>query len=343
VTDRPFHSRRLVRIAVQLIGFAIGAALLVWAVRLALNEENSDQLKHLADAPLLHVVGLFALSVVTIILNGLIFHQTLVPVRRLRRLDVVAVNALATLLNYLPFKLSIISRVLIHNRRDGVPLGEIAGWLAAVGVSGVIGFGPVALVSIWHPTIDALWIGLSGAGVVLLAAVTIALSRYFGGASGHARLERIGRSLRIPYASALLNARLVTEAHQGLDMLGHVRTVALVVALRLVDLAVQAGRFLVAAALLGVGFSPGQAMVFAVVYFFIGVVSPAGMLGLREGGTIAFAALLGMTESQYTAFAPVPLLVTATEAVVAFAMAGVSIAWLRPDRLLRGQRETASV
>ncbi len=341
MTDRPFHSRRFVRIAVQLVGFAIGASLLVWAVRLALNEENSDQLRHLADAPLLHVAGLFALSVVTIVLNGLIFHQTLAPVRRLRRLDVVAVNALATLLNYLPFKLSIISRVLIHNRRDGVPLGQIAGWLAAVGVSAVIGFGPVALVSIWHPTIDVLWVVASGGGVVLLGAITLMLARYFGKETGHARLVRISRTLRIPYAGVLFNARLVTEAHQGLDMLSHARTLALVVVLRLVDLGVQAGRFLVAAALLGVEFSPGQAMVFAVVYFFIGVVSPAGMLGLREGGTIAFAALLGMSESQYTAFAPVPLLVTATEAVVAFAMAGVSIAWLRPDRLLRAGKENA--
>ena len=72
------------------------------------------------------------------------------PVQRLRTLDVVAVNAIATLLNYLPFKLSVISRIVIHNRRDGVPLGKIVGWLAAVGVGGVISFGPVALVSLWH-------------------------------------------------------------------------------------------------------------------------------------------------------------------------------------------------
>ena len=156
MTARPTHSRRFARIAVQLVGFSVGMALLVWAVRLALNEDNRGQFQRLAEAPPLHVIGLIGLSIATIVLNGMIFHRTLVPVRRLRTLDVVAVNAIATLLNYLPFKLSIISRVLIHNRRDGLPLGQIAGWLAAVGVGGVISFGPVAVVGLWRGTIDAV-------------------------------------------------------------------------------------------------------------------------------------------------------------------------------------------
>ncbi|MCH7793137.1 MAG: hypothetical protein IID31_12765 [Planctomycetes bacterium] len=285
--------------------------------------------------PPLHVAGLIGLSVATIILNGLIFHRTLVPVRRLRTLDVVAVNAIATLLNYLPFKMSIISRVLIHNRRDGLPLGQIAGWLAAVGVGGMISFGPIALVSMWRGEMDAIWFAASGAGVVSLAVLTVALSRYFGGERGKRRIEQLVAALRVPMGQRALDTALVTEAHQGLDMLGHTRTVAAVVGIRLGDLAVQAARFVVAAALLDVAFSPGQATLFAVVYFFIGVVSPAGMLGTREGGTIAFAAMLGMSESEYSALAPVLLLVTATEVIGAFVMASLSIAWLRPDKLLK--------
>ena len=59
------------------------------------------------------------------------------------------------------------------------------------------------------------------------------------------------------------------------------------------------------------------------------------MLGPREGGTIAFAAMLGMSETEYSALAPVILLVTATEVIGAFVMAVLSIAWLRPDKLLK--------
>ncbi len=325
----------VLRVAVQIVGFAFGLALLAWCVDLAMNEENREQLQRLSEASPVRVAALFALSMATIVLNGLIFHRTLVPVRRLRTVDVLAVNAVASFLNYLPFKASVISRFVIHNRRDRVPIAQIGAWLAAVAIGGMIAFGPFFLVSLWRGEIDAAWIAGGVAGVIALAVATIVLARRFTGDDGRRRLERLADALHLPMRARVLRSRFFADAHSGLGMLADPVSVATVVALRLADLAVQTARFLIAAELLDIALSPGQAVLFALVYFFIGVVTPFGMLGTREGGTVGIAVLVGMSETGYEALAAVPLLVTATEAIVSLMLAGIAIAWLRPDRLLR--------
>jgi hypothetical protein len=66
------------------------------------------------------------------------------------------------------------------------------------------------------------------------------------------------------------------------------------------------------------------------------VLTPVGMLGTREGGTMgAVAAMLGMSIEEVSPFAGVLLLVTGSESIVLVALAGLSIIWLRPDRLIR--------
>ena len=325
----------LLRVAIQIVGFAIGLGLLAWCVDLAMSEENREQLQRLSEASPLRVAALFALSFATIVLNGLIFHRTLAPVRRLRAVDVLAVNAVASFLNYLPFKASVISRFVIHNRRDRVPIAQIGAWLAAVAIGGLIAFGPFVLVSLWRDEMGAAWIAGGVAGVIGLAAATIALARRFSGDDGRRRLERLADALHLPMRTRVLRSRFFADAHSGLAMLADPVAVGVVAALRLADLAVQTARFLIAAELLDIALSPGQALLFALVYFFIGVVTPFGMLGTREGGTVGIAVLVGMSKTGYEAFAAVPLLVTATEAMVSLTLAGIAIAWLRPDRLLR--------
>ncbi|HRQ74272.1 MAG TPA: hypothetical protein PLU35_14715, partial [Phycisphaerales bacterium] len=130
----PPNARRkpYLRLAVQGLGFVAGLVLLGWCVRAALSPENREQLSKLGDAPAWAVAALLGLSVASVALNGLAFWCALLPARRLHASDVIATNALATFLNYLPFKLSAISRVVIHNRRDRVPLLTIGGWFGAV-------------------------------------------------------------------------------------------------------------------------------------------------------------------------------------------------------------------
>ncbi|MFG0313526.1 MAG: hypothetical protein ACF8LL_05000, partial [Phycisphaerales bacterium] len=49
-TTQPSSTRRVWGIAVQIVGFAIGIALLGWAVRMALRPENREQLEKLSEA-----------------------------------------------------------------------------------------------------------------------------------------------------------------------------------------------------------------------------------------------------------------------------------------------------
>src|SRR5690606_21428503 len=113
------------------IGFLVGLALLGWCVSIALSPENREQLDRLADAGWRPIALLVVLSGLSLALNGAIFWLVLLPARRLRAADVIATNALATFLAYLPFKISLIVRALIHQRRDRVPLVLLGAWMSA--------------------------------------------------------------------------------------------------------------------------------------------------------------------------------------------------------------------
>ena len=88
----------------------------VWCARQALAEENRAQIERLSEASVLDVGLLAVLCLATVGINGLIFWATIRPVHRLswagagdqRTSDVPQLP---------PFKLSVLARVLIHNRR----------------------------------------------------------------------------------------------------------------------------------------------------------------------------------------------------------------------------------
>ncbi|MCW8139596.1 MAG: hypothetical protein KIT58_11915, partial [Planctomycetota bacterium] len=67
-------------------------------------------------------------------------------------------------------------------------------------------------------------------------------------------------------------------------------------------------------------------------YFLISVVSPFGMLGTREAGTVWLAAALGLAGASDAATHPlviVTLFITGTESVVLLAGAAWAVLWLR--------------
>lgn len=316
----------------QIGGFLIGAALLAWCVAKALTPENRGQLALLRDASPSLVAALLGLTAVSIALNGLVFWAVLRPVRRLRAVDTIAVNGLATFLNYLPFKLSVLSRVLIHNRRDGVPVFVIGAWFAAMGAVLLLGVGPLILATLVSPRMSALWVGVASGALVGSTVLAVLIARWFKGPHGMARIVAIVDAFRIPPISRLIRAGFVRGLHAGMDMIASPSAVALSVVLRLADTATQAGRFAIAAEILGRPLGFDQALLYSVTYFAIGVLSPVGMLGFRESGTSAVAALVGIADPG--GFVVVPLLVGAAEAVVNIAGAAAAIAWLRPRRWL---------
>ena len=324
--------RTALRAAVQIIGLILGLLALAWCVRKALDPENTSRLSRLQEAPGTSVGAILALSILTLVINGLIFWWTLRPIRRLRAADVLAVNALATFLNYLPFKLGALVRAAVHNRRDRVPLPVIGAWFFAVLALILSTIVPLAAVSAWRGVVDTLWFVAGAAGITGAAAATVAAARALRGEAGITRLERL-RIFRLGPIRRVLRSRAWVSLHQGFDIVASVPTVAGVTLLRLADVAVQAARFLVAASILGQPLSVDQAVLVAAAFFLIGVISPTGMLGFREAGAAGLAGAMAYARTEE--FAAVVLLVGATDAVVNLVGAAIGLAWLRPDRWLR--------
>lgn len=296
------------RIALQSAGLIGGIGLLVWAVRLSMSEENARSVEAMRSAPASEVLLLIGLSLASLVLNGLMFWVTLRPVHRLGAIDTILTNSIATFLSILPFKLSLIMRVLIHHRRDGVRFKVLVGWVAAMGALGVAFLGPLVAAGLWRGRMDALWwlATLGGIAAGCIAAVT--LGRWS---------ERAGWL-----------ARLSLGSHQ---IVRHVSAVMGHAALRSADVAVLAGRFLAAAMIVDAPLPIEQAVLLSTTYFLLSVVTPAGTLGFREMGVAALGLSQGLDERSVALIA---LVVTGAEVLVSGGMALIAAVRLRPDRLL---------
>lgn len=327
--EQPARGRSRLGLALNLGGFALGLALLWWCGARALSPENSEQLKRLAAAPWWQAGSLVALSILSAVFNAMAFHASIRPVRRLPVADVLSVNFIASLGNYLPFKLGLIFRMLTHNRRNGVPLLTIAAWMGAMGVVMLCVLGPVLLAGVWRGRVDGLWWAASAGGILLLCSAVIGVARFAGTGGGWALVERIWGMMPMP--RRLRRSAMLERIHEGTRMLGAPGAVAGVVAWRLADLATQAARFLVAAAIVGREVRWDESLLAGSAYYLIGSVSPAGQLGLREAGT---AGLIGKVLGgvDFDAFSLIVLMVTAAELVALMLGAAASLAFLARGR-----------
>ncbi|MFO0836050.1 MAG: hypothetical protein U0638_13850 [Phycisphaerales bacterium] len=329
------NRRSPLSIVLQLAGFAAGLALLAWCVREALRPENRDKLDRLGDASPAQIVGLLALSLASLAVNGLSFRSTLFPVHRLKVTDILAVNSLCTWLNYLPFKLGAITRVLIHNRRDAVPVFTIGAWFIALALVMLSVCGPLIAVSLLRPTVDAIWITLSLLGVLVAAAALHLLARFASGDAGRARATSLLSTLTLGLSARPFAQTPVRHAIAGADMLASPPAFSATLMWRALDLSLQAARFMLAASVIGHSLSTDRALLAALAFFLIGVFSPAGMLGTREGGTAWLLPLVASSGEDTSWFAAAVLIVGASELITNTACAALGLIYLRPDRLLR--------
>ncbi len=318
----------------QLAGFAAGIGLLVWCGLEAFKPENRAQLSRLGEAGVGELSLLFALSVATLVLNGVIFWVVLLPERRIGFSAMLATNAVATMLSYLPFKLSVVLRVAIHNRRDGVPLLTIAAWFGAMAVLVLTTLGPLGLVSLWRGRVDLVWWISGGAGVLVATGSAIGVAGWFAGVRGLGRLHRLADATRIGPLARFLRGEAFARLHGVFAMLAHAGAAWGATLLRVADLASQTARFVVAASILGVPLSWEQAVLVSTTYFLIGMLSPFGMLGTREAGSVGLAGALGLGGGDES-LVVVILAVSASESLVNLVGAGLGVAFLRPDRMLR--------
>jgi len=335
-------ARSRLRLAAQAAGFCIGLGLLWWCGAEALKQENREQLARLGEASLWQVAGMVGLTLASLALNGSLFWVALRPVRRLRWADVVAVNVIATLLALLPFKLSVLFRVLYHRTRDRLPILTIGAWFSALAVVLLAVVGPVALVSVLAAQSAAegeggtgeawgrWWLALPVVAAALIAAGVVAISRALATPWGWARVEGLVGLIPVGRARDILTTTLLPRAHEGVRMLGSARAVGAGVGLRLADIAAQTARFLLAASIVGQALPLELAVLAASAYFLIGVLAPTGSLGVREAGTAGvFAAM------KSEGFLVVVLTITAAETVVLLGTGVLAAVWLRVDRLVR--------
>lgn len=299
-------------IVVQGVALAISIGLLVWSASLALSSENRENLEQLRDAPPAAAVALVALVLLSVVCNGVIFQIVLGHTRRLGVIYLTGVTAIATLVAYAPFKLSLVARALIHRRHDAMAYRTLVSWFVATAGLSLCVIAPVTAASAWRPQLDLPWAALTfGVPIAMLLAAVLVARRV--------------RTMKALNAVTLGSAEYATTAWR----------VGAVGAIRYLDLGAMALRFYIAADLLGVEMSVGQSLVAASVYFLTGLLSPSGNLGAREGAVTGAGFLPAMGGHEEMAL--VALTVTGAEVIGAIIAGGIGALIVRPDRLLRVQ------
>lgn len=327
-----------VRIGLQLLGFAASIALLVWCIRVAFKPENQAQLQRLADASWQQAFGLLGLSLIIILISGAVFRQALVPIRRLGWLHIQATNLIACLFALLPMKLSVVFRVIVHKRQDKLPLLTIGAWFAVVAGIMVLVLGPVLVASMWRKQTDQWWWIVSLGGAAMSIAGSLIVARAIGSAKAWPRFTAMWSKWPLP--GVLKGPMIQNRAHEVVRMVASPEALLSCSLLRVLDVAAQAGRIMLAASILGIQLDWGSAIIAGALYFLIGALAPSGQLGAREGGTA-----LGMhlfLPALDTGFATVVLLVSASEIFVLVIGSLFAIPVMRPDRLLGLTRPAGS-
>jgi hypothetical protein len=296
------------KLAVQLLGFAIGASLLGWCVSVAVNQGDWSKLAGARPAP---IALLTASSVISVLVNGTTFWITIRPVRGLRWRDLMMLNMLANLLNYAPLRLGALTRVAYHLRIDRLPLLTIGAWFSCIAWLLVVGVGSCAAATIVRPQLDVQWVLLIAGQLALLGAATRVLA-------GYKVVAQFGPSAHLIFRSpsALFGG----------------------VGLRIVDIAAYVGRMTAAMMILDITLPASHVVLLALVAIIANLI-PFGRLGFREMAvTIAALRLseLGMDGSPLEDFsgdagvwAQLALIESAGEAIVAIPAGLAAVPWFR--------------
>lgn len=192
------------KVAIQVIGFLIGAALITYLVIVAVRNGIWDDLSNAEPGLLLLLVALGLLSTV---LDGMVFWGVLLPYRKLGFLHVQAVNLSASFLNLMPVRVGTVFRVVYHAQVDGVPLIPIIGWFAAISITTVASLGSMVVATLLVPPLSLQWFllvlgGFLVCGIVIWAITHIPIVKRIGGGAermfGDPRalfIGMVGRSL----------------------------------------------------------------------------------------------------------------------------------------------------
>jgi hypothetical protein len=287
------------KILMQLAGFAVGVALLLWIIVNAIGEGDWNRIAR-ADPRL--VAALLGCTLVSTFLNGSAFWITIQPIKHIRFWDLQRLNVVANMLNYAPIRLGAIVRVLYHLRVDGLGLLQIGAWFSFIGYLLVLGVASCVLATIVHSDLDWVWFGLVAAQL-LLGAMVIRV------AGGLPIIVRHGRGID----------RIVND-HRSLWG---------AIALRAIDLGAYTGRMAVAAAILDIHLAPSQVVVLALVALAASLI-PFGRVGFREFCVAATGHQLSMLASEVEHnMNQLALIESAGEALVLIPLGVILLHWFR--------------
>jgi len=323
--------RRWLRVGLQLFGFAVGLSLLGWVVVRAAEELDSAKREQLASAPWWQVGLLVVLSVLSVGLNGVAWWSAVLPARKVRFSSVMATNAGATALALLPFKLSILFRVVSHRRRDGLPVLVIGGWMGALAAMMVGALGPAVVATVVVGEVNVLWWVLSVGGAGVCGCLIVVVARFVVSDAGRRLMAGVAGRLFGVRGRGFLEGEHFGRLREGAVMLGDVRTVWVGIGLRLLDAFGVAGRFWLASRIAGEPIDAAASVIAGTGFFVIGAVAPTGAVGVREAGTAGLFAVMGVEQ-----MAAAILLVSAVEAgvVLLLGLGGGAYVW---PGLVRGR------
>jgi len=314
INDAPLLSPR--RLIVQLVGFVIGAALLIWCIKLAIGGGDWSKLRD-ANVGLLGV--LLGCTCVSLFINGSTFWLTVQPVARLSFWDLQRLNLACNLLNYAPIRVGAIARVAYHMRVDRVSFLHIAAWFGSIVYTMAVVLGACLTATMMRPSIDWIW------------AMIVTVLLIVGGV-----VTRV-----------IISHRLFAKYGQGIDrILRSHRVLWGAMVLRLLDLTAFLGRMWAAAAILGLEIPTHHILILAVVAFTARLI-PFGRVGFAEAAVTALAARLasvGVEGSSIQAvlnesgpWAQLALVESAGEALILIPGGAITLLWLR-RRWRRGAR-----
>ncbi len=313
MTELKTNEKRLLstkKVIGQLIGFAIGAALLVWCIKLAISGGDWSKL---AEADPLLIAALLGCTCVSLFINGTTFWITAEPIKQMKLWDLQRLNLACNLLNYAPIRAGAIARVIYHMRIDGLSFLQIGAWFAAIIYIMAMGVGACLTATLIRVNIDWLW-ALIVIGLLLIGGL----------------LTRV-----------IISHGLFAKYGQGVDriLLNH-RAYWIATVLRLVDLGAFIGRMAAAVAILDLHeqLQTHHLVILAIVAFAARLI-PLGRVGIAEAVVTALAAwfaTLGIEGSTIDAvinesgpWAQLALVESAGEALILIPTGAIALIWLR--------------
>ncbi len=302
------------KLAISLLGFAAGIALLVWVIARAVGDEQAREgWDRMRDASPWLVLAMLACTLASSVVNALSFQLTARPIGGVSGWDLQRLNFVAGFLNYLPVRLGPLARIGWHLTVDRMRVLALTGWFAVMGIMVILVLGPALVATFARPQLDWIWAAL----LVVQIAIAVLMLRW----TGAILLRRHGRD-----AERILRARGVLWG---------------AAALRLCDVAAFWGRMWAASAILGMAFTPGELLLLALVAY-VGSLVPFGRAGFQQFLVASAAGWIQMeAEALGSGMAQLALLESAAEFGFYLVTGAICLPWYRTGMTRAAERRRA--